>query len=85
MTAYLVHYPATKISILDLDPYMFGDVDQQIDWFQSKGFLAMSKTCPACSHPAQYPFVTDRDVVTLPVGSQQGFKDGTFFAKTLQQ
>ena len=30
---------------------MFGDVDQQISWFQSKGLLATSKTCPACSQP----------------------------------
>ena len=30
---------------------MFGDVDQQIGWFQSKGLLATSKTCPACSQP----------------------------------
>ena len=37
------------MSILDLGPYMFGDVDQQIAWFQSKGLLATSKTCPACS------------------------------------
>ena len=42
---------ATKMSILDLGPYMFGDVDQQIDWFQSKGLLATSKTCPASNQP----------------------------------
>ena len=42
---------ATKMSILNLGPYMFGDVDQQIGWFQSKGLLATSKTCPACSQP----------------------------------
>ena len=34
-----------------LGQYMFGDVDHQISWFQSKGLLAMSKTCPACSQP----------------------------------
>jgi len=44
---------ATKMSILDLGPYMymFGDVDQQIAWFESKGLLTTSKTCPACSQP----------------------------------
>ena len=42
---------ATKMSILDLGPYMFGDVDQHIGWFQSKGLLATSKNCPACSQP----------------------------------
>ena len=39
----------TKMSILDLGQYMFGDVDQQIGWFQSKGLLATNKTCAACS------------------------------------
>ena len=38
------------MSILDLGPYMFGDVDQQIGWFQSKGLLATSKTCPVGQH-----------------------------------
>ena len=42
---------ATKMSILDPGPYMFGDVEQQIGWFQSKGLLATSKTYPACSQP----------------------------------
>ena len=42
---------ATKMSILDLGLYMFGDVDQQIGWFQSKDLLATSKTYPACSQP----------------------------------
>ena len=42
---------ATKMRILDFGPYMFGGVDQQIGWFQSKGLLATSKTCPACSQP----------------------------------
>ena len=39
------------MSILDLGQYMFGDVDQQIGWFQSKGLLAMNKSCPVCSQP----------------------------------
>ena len=30
---------------------MFGHVDQQIAWFQSKGLLATSKACPACGQP----------------------------------
>ena len=34
-----------------LGPYMGGDADQQFGWFQSKGLLATSKTCPACSQP----------------------------------
>ena len=67
---------ATKMSILDLGPYMFGDVDQQIGWFQSKGLLGTSKTCPACSQPmpwtckpAVMPLTSiGGDVVTLPVG-----------------
>ena len=91
---------ATKMSILDLGQYMFGDVGQQIDRFQSKSLLATSKTCPACSQPMNmqthsdvtdkyryvynnsvkhkvhnsywYAFATDRDIVTLPAGSQQG-------------
>ena len=45
--------PREKRSYKDehLGTYMFGDVDQQICWFQSKGLLATSKTCPACSQP----------------------------------
>ena len=42
---------ATKMRILDLGQHMFGDVDRQIGWFQSKGLLATNKTCPACSQP----------------------------------
>jgi len=42
---------ATKMSILDLGPYMFRELDQQIGCFQSKGLLGTSKTCPACSQP----------------------------------
>ena len=40
-----------KMSILDLGKVIFGDVDQQIGWFQSKGRLTRSKTCPACNQP----------------------------------
>ena len=35
----------------DLGPYIFGDVDEQIGWFLSTGFLATSNTCIACSQP----------------------------------
>ena len=40
---------AVKMSLLDLGPVMFGDTDEQITWFQSKGLLARNKTCPACN------------------------------------
>ena len=57
-----------------LGPYMGGDADQQFGWFQSKGLLATSKTCPACSQPMDMQTRSDvltstgGDVVTLPVG-----------------
>jgi len=85
---------ATKMSILDLGPYMFGDVDQQIGWFQSKGLLATSKTCPACSQPMDMQTrsdVTDKyrwRCSNTACRKSVGLRDGTFFAKshlTLQQ
>ena len=69
------------MSILDLGPYMFGDVDQQIGWFQSKGLLALARlvlhavnqwTCK----PAVMSLTSIGDVVTLPAGSQLGLGMG---------
>ena len=47
------------MSILDLGPYLFGDVDQQISWFQSKGLLAMSRTWYAVSQPMNMQTCSD--------------------------
>ena len=37
-----------KMSILDIGPVIFGDIDRQISWFQGKHLLANQTYCSAC-------------------------------------
>ena len=36
------------MSLLDLGPVIFGDIDRQIAWFQSKHLLPRQATCSSC-------------------------------------
>ena len=36
------------MSLLDLGPVIFGDIDRQIAWFQSKNLLPRQATCSSC-------------------------------------
>ena len=36
------------MSLLDLGPVIFGDIDGQITWFQTKSLLSRQVTCPSC-------------------------------------
>ena len=37
-----------KMSILDIGPVIFADIDTQIDWFQNKHLLSLQPNCSAC-------------------------------------
>ena len=36
------------------------EVEEQIAWFQARGFLAQNKTCPVCNNMQQRQDVTDK-------------------------
>ena len=38
----------SKMSILDIGPVIFADVDTQIAWFQNKHLLSSQPNCSAC-------------------------------------
>ena len=40
---------STMSTILQLSGVLSADVEDQISWFQTKGLLASTKNCPACS------------------------------------
>ena len=39
------------VSILSLFKILGADIEEQLDWFQSKGLIARRKNCPACTNP----------------------------------
>jgi len=43
-----VSYEKTRMSLLDLGPVLFGDIDGLIAWFQRKKLLSSHVTCPSC-------------------------------------
>ena len=50
----------STMSILELDPVIFGSLDEQIHWLQGKDLIARQKLCPVCSQ--QMDLQTRNDV-----------------------
>ena len=73
------------LSLIDVAPVIFGNVEEQIEFLQQKGLLASSKTC-SCTTPillGRKSDISDGKIFRCPsCKTTKSLRDGSFFNKS---